>query len=201
MKPPKHRAIYESPIRLLLLMVGTLFVAHMVTMLLFAHFSMWLESLVQSILLLVLLFPVFYYFSLRPLLLHMAEREQAEETMRQSEHKYRQLFENLSEAAFLIDVETGRILDANKQAELLFGYGRGQIMGMNQAKLYLSEQAEAAREYLNHLAQADGAAGYEAEMVDHAGKPHRVHVKGAPLTLFGRKLVIELVGATQPRLN
>ena len=41
------------------------------------------------------------------------ESERAEEAMRESEHKYRHLFEHLSEAAFLIDSATGRILDTN----------------------------------------------------------------------------------------
>src|SRR5580658_4202279 len=40
-----------------------------------------------------------------------AERERAEQTMRESEHKYREVFENLGEAAFLVDEKTGRIID------------------------------------------------------------------------------------------
>src|SRR3954470_20518858 len=38
------------------------------------------------------------------------ESRRAEEAMRQSEHKYRQLFESLGDASFLIDVQSGRIL-------------------------------------------------------------------------------------------
>lgn len=204
MQTPKHRAIYESPARLFLLIVATLFVTHTLMMALFAglpRFSMWVESLIESLLLLLLLFPVLYHFSLRPLLLHIAEREQAEETMRQSEHKYRQLFENLSDAAFLIDVETGRILDANKQAESLLGCGRGQIMGMNQAKLYHAEKAEESRQHLARLAQEGASAGYDAVIIDQAGAAHVVNISGTPLTLFGRKLVIELVRADRQPLQ
>src|SRR4051812_35734625 len=47
------------------------------------------------------------------------ESQRAEEAMRQSEHKYRQLFESLGDAAFLTDVQTGRILDTNKQGEAI----------------------------------------------------------------------------------
>jgi DNA-binding NtrC family response regulator len=45
-----------------------------------------------------------------------AERERAEEAMRQSEHKYRELFECLSDAAFLADAQTGKIIDTNHSA-------------------------------------------------------------------------------------
>lgn len=194
-KAPKHLAIYESPVRLLVLIAATLFVTHTLAMVMFAllpHFPMWIESLVQSILLLILLFPVLYIFSLRPLLMHIAEREQAEEIMRNSEHKFRQLFENLSDAAFLIDAETGRILDANHQAEATLGYSRGQLMGMNQSKLYPPEKGQDSRLWLTSLAQHNGPSTYEAEVVDHVGKSLPVRVNGAPLMLYGRRLVLEL---------
>ncbi len=195
-KAPKRLLLYESPVRLLVLIAATLFITHTVAMVMFAllpQFPMWTESLIESILLLLLLFPVLYFLSLRPLLMHIAEREQAEEIMRESEHKYRQLFENLSEAAFLIDAETGRILDANKQAELLLGYSRGQIMGMNQGKLYPPEKNEEARARLSSLARQNGLDNYEARLVDHVGKMLTVHVGATTLVLFGRKLVFELV--------
>ncbi len=190
-----NRLIYDSPIRLLGLIAATLFVTHTLAMVMFAllpQFPMWTESLIESIFLLILLFPVLYFLSLRPLLMHIAERERAEEVMRESEHKYRQLFENLSDAAFLIDAETGRILDANKQAELLLGYSRGQIMGMNQSKLYPPEKNEESRLRLTSLAQQEKPIVYEAGIVDHAGKMLPVHISGTPLTLFQRRLVLEL---------
>src|SRR5437867_1623098 len=46
-----------------------------------------------------------------------AELKRAEEAMCQSEYKYRHLFESLSDAAFLSDERTGRIIDTNQQAE------------------------------------------------------------------------------------
>jgi PAS domain S-box-containing protein len=201
MKTPKFRAIYDSPMRLLWLIVATVFVTHTLAMALFAvlpHYSTWVESLVQSLLLLVLLFPVLYLFSLRPLLLNIAERDQAEAVMRESEQKYRQLFESLCDAVFLVDPESGRILDANKQAQALLGYDRGQIMGMNLAKLVPAEKAEETRRRLNSLAQAAGADGFEAGMLDHEGKAHRVNVNGAPLLLYGKTLVVAQVRTREP---
>src|ERR1051325_5022318 len=57
-----------------------------------------------------------------------AELRRAEEAMRQSEFKYRHLFESLSDAAFLVEEQSGRVLDINKQAELLLGQSRSQIV-------------------------------------------------------------------------
>ena len=188
-------AIYRSPIRLLVLIALTLFVTHALAMALFAvlpQFRMWIETLIESVLLLILLFPVLYYFSFRPLLLHIAEREEAEAAMIQSEYKYRQLFEHLSDAAFLIDVETGRILDTNKQAEVLLSRTRGQIMGLNQSKLYPPEKAEESRLQLSRLAQQSGPGDFESEVIDSGGRTISVHVSGTPVVLHGRELVLEL---------
>jgi PAS domain S-box-containing protein len=64
------------------------------------------------------------------------QRRQADEDMSISEHKYRNLFESLGDAAFLIDRKTGRIIDTNHEAESLLGRSRGEILGMNESQLY-----------------------------------------------------------------
>src|SRR5581483_4595297 len=61
--------------------------------------------------------------------------QRAEESMTQSESKYRQLFECLADAAILADAETGRVLDANKQAEMLLDRTRGEIIGANEKQI------------------------------------------------------------------
>ncbi len=57
--------------------------------------------------------------------------ERAEIAMAQSEFKYRHLFECLSEAALLAHAGSGRVLDTNRQAEILFGRTRAEIVGLN----------------------------------------------------------------------
>lgn len=69
-------------------------------------------------------------------------REQ--EILRESEDLYRQLFEAESDAIFLIDNETGDILEANNAASVLYGYSREQLLGMRNGDLS-SEPEETAR--------------------------------------------------------
>src|SRR5205085_1172642 len=87
------------------------------------------------------------------------ERESAEKAMEQSEHKYRHLFESLSEAAFLIDVRSERILDANCSGENLLGRTRTEILGMLQAHLFPLNKAP---EYCRKI--ADSVKGGKAEL-------------------------------------
>ncbi|HEY9070094.1 MAG TPA: PAS domain S-box protein [Candidatus Ozemobacteraceae bacterium] len=55
-------------------------------------------------------------------------RKAVEEALRESEDKYRQVFEMESDALFLIDKETGRILEVNSAACTLYGYTREELL-------------------------------------------------------------------------
>ena len=59
----------------------------------------------------------------------------AEEILRESEAKYRQLFEAESDSIFLIDNESGSILEANTAAERLYGYDRNELLSMKNTDL------------------------------------------------------------------
>lgn len=69
-----------------------------------------------------------------------AECEQAEEFMRQSEHKYRELFECLGDAAFLVEEASGKIIDTNRRAEVVLGCGRADILGRKQTQFLVLGQ-------------------------------------------------------------
>ena len=60
----------------------------------------------------------------------VTERHRAEEAMRQSEQKYRELFENASDMIFVLDFE-GNILSCNEAASKTYGYAPGQMIGVN----------------------------------------------------------------------
>ena len=111
-----------------------------------------------------------------------AEYERAERAMRESEYKYRQLFESLGDAAFLADETSGKIIDANGRAEATLGCGRGQILGRRQSQ-FLPALA-------NLRSQPDNA--FECEMVRVDGRTVPVQVHTTRLTLYGRPLVLRL---------
>jgi PAS domain S-box-containing protein len=70
------------------------------------------------------------------------ERIRAEEKLKESEEKYRGLFENSGDAVFIVDIETGKILDANRQAKKLTGRPRKELIGMHQSRLHPAENNE-----------------------------------------------------------
>ena len=68
----------------------------------------------------------------------------AQEPLRQNEKKYRQLFELESDALFLIDNESGRILEANRAASRMYGYSRQELQRLRNTDL--SAEPESTRQ-------------------------------------------------------
>jgi PAS domain S-box-containing protein len=60
---------------------------------------------------------------------------------RQSEERYRQLFEAESDAIFLIENESGRILEANDAASVMYGYSREELLAKRNADLSAEPEA------------------------------------------------------------
>ena len=79
------------------------------------------EALVDAFMLLLLTFPSLYFFVIRPFNLQASRGKQAEQEIKESEKRYRTLFELSNDAIFMVDLSTGNYLDANKAAEILTG--------------------------------------------------------------------------------
>jgi PAS domain S-box-containing protein len=118
--------------------------------------------------------------------------QHAEEAMIQSEHKYRLLFECLSEAALLADASGGRVIDTNRQAEILFGRPRAKIVGSNVDHLLCPETLAKYRQHFVNAHQTGERVIFEGEIQTHDGRSIPVSVSATPVLIHGRRLVLGL---------
>lgn len=121
-----------------------------------------------------------------------AENRRAEEAMRQSEHKYRQVFESMSEGAFLIDLPSGRVLDANHRAEALLGRARSEIIGTKHERFHVPGRFENYRAALADVLATHRPGQVESEVVRKDGTVVPVQVRAGTLELYGHELILAL---------
>ena len=67
-------------------------------------------------------------------------RKRADLALRQSEERFRLLIEQAPEAIVVLDPEQNRLVEANAQAELLFGCGRQELLTSSPQQFYAPEQ-------------------------------------------------------------
>jgi len=72
------------------------------------------------------------------LAINITERKKAEEKLRESEERYRTLFDASSDAIYLETIE-GDIIDCNEAASKMFGYSRDELIGLNVADIVPDE--------------------------------------------------------------
>jgi PAS domain S-box-containing protein len=119
----------------------------------------------------------------------MEGRIRAEKKLRESEEKYRGLFENSGDAVFIVDIETGMIIDANRQAEKLTGTPKQEIIGMHQSQLHPAEDAEYYKNKLQKHIQDELVFDLEAEVVKKDGSVAPVFICSNVIDLQGKKVI------------
>ena len=121
------------------------------------------------------------------------ETRQAEIAMRESENKYRHLFEALSDAVFVIEEASGRIIDTNTRAEILLGRTRTEILGSNQARHFAPQNEPPGFDCLLAVAAGKQPGGCELEVLRRDARRLPVHATASRIKLYGRQLLLAVL--------
>uniref|UniRef100_I2Q0I2 histidine kinase n=1 Tax=Desulfovibrio sp. U5L TaxID=596152 RepID=I2Q0I2_9BACT len=108
--------------------------------------------------------------------------------LRESEEKYRSLFDSNPDPVFVADAATGRILDANSQAEDIYGYARKELAGRFVGDLETDSRGVAA-----YLRDRDGPGRVFFPKLRHVkkgGEPLYVNLHACRIAYRGRDAVI-----------
>jgi PAS domain S-box-containing protein len=111
-------------------------------------------------------------------------------SLKESERRYRQLFDNNSDSLFLID-ENSKILDANKVAEDLYGYPRDQLLSMTASELSSSSLRESSVSPMKDI--MDHGMQFQWTHARRDGTEFPVDINANPITLDDQKYILASV--------
>ncbi len=122
--------------------------------------------------------------------LDISTRKRAEESLIESESRYRTLFDEATEGIGLADAETGEILDCNRALAEMTGYGRGELVGRHQGMLHPAQdlQEGLSHTFLQHRSGKRGAI-LSTRLLTKSGEVKLAEIKASLLNVGGRKVV------------
>ena len=123
-------------------------------------------------------------------IIDITEMKMAEADLRESEEKYRKIFESACDAIFITDPETGIILGANAMAEQLIGTPSEKIIGMHCLELHpLEERERYQRLFQRHVGHESFIS--EDILVRHQnGKQIPVSVSSSLVNVGNRRYIV-----------
>jgi len=188
----KNPSVYQSPYRLLIILVLSIFISEaflMILLSLLPPLPLWFEVLFDSALLVVLLSPMLYFFLFHPLVMHIAERRRAEEALAESEERYRKLIE-FSPEAIAVHSE-GKIVFLNTAGARLLGATHPeQVIGKNIIGIVHPAYREIVRERVGQMREEGKVVPLiEEKFVRLDGTIIDVEVAAMPLTYQGKPAI------------
>jgi two-component system cell cycle sensor histidine kinase/response regulator CckA len=120
----------------------------------------------------------------------ITERKWAEEALRESESRYRTLFNNASDIIFIHDL-SGHTLDFNRVACERLGYSRQELLDMTPMDIDAPEYAALVPERINELRQS-GHVIFETSHVTKEGKAIPTEVSARLVEYAGKPAVLSI---------
>ncbi len=115
--------------------------------------------------------------------------KRAEDALRESEGRYRMLFEKSNDAYMVADPRTRRFVDCNAKAEELTGYSRRQLLSMRVSQLHPKEEASGVMKTFRKMA-TEKSLFYETIIMRRDGSTRRVEISAVLLTIASKKCLL-----------
>ena len=118
----------------------------------------------------------------------------AQDLLKKTEKRYHDLFENLNDAAFLVEMESGFIVETNKEGENLLGYKRKEIVDKLKKDVLCIKDIENSE-------NIDSMSNFYDEIKHSSGKNIPVHVLSSIVAIGEKNHLLCLVHDVSERME
>jgi|CXWL01.1.fsa_nt_gi diguanylate cyclase (GGDEF)-like protein/PAS domain S-box-containing protein len=121
----------------------------------------------------------------------ITERKRAEDTIKESEARYRQLFETANDIIYVHDLE-GNFISINQAAERIFGYTREEALAMNMTSITAPEHVSLVKKQLSKKLNGNASQTvYEVDCLKSDGSRATLEVNSSVITKDGQPIAIQ----------
>lgn len=120
----------------------------------------------------------------------LSDRERAEEALRESEERYRDLIENANDIVFTLDLQ-GEVTSINKAVERLTGFSREELLNMNMSQFLTPGSAETARKMTERKLGGEERTNYEVDVQAKHGRPLTLEISSRLALKSGKPVGIQ----------
>ncbi|MEZ4667648.1 MAG: PAS domain S-box protein [Anaerolineae bacterium] len=124
---------------------------------------------------------------------NVSERHTASQALRESEERFRTLFQQAPDAYIIADME-GNVLDINPAAAVIVAATREQIVGKNIVELNIFDPTELARLWGDYNASPPTSSHFEIEtrIRRHTGEHIEVEIRAIPVSVNGEDRILAI---------
>ena len=118
------------------------------------------------------------------------ERKRAEDALRQSEEKFRTIFQTSTDGIVISDLDTGMYLEVNEGYLMLSGYTREELIGKSSLELGTWVDPEDRAELVRRLRERGLVSGMEVQVRRKDGAIRNVLISAQIVEIAGRKWML-----------
>ena len=120
----------------------------------------------------------------------LTDREHAEEALRESEERYRELVENANDIVFTLDL-AGNVTSMNKAVESITGYSQSELLGINMSEFLTPTSTESARQMTQRKLAGEERTNYEVDVRAKDGRTFTLEVSSRLATYRGQPVGVQ----------